>query len=300
MQRAVLIGGYQKEAGIEKLLSATARYLSEALRSDGQPVEVDYTFFDTLAYKITNNSLSVFDLRGNRPLDTYSLLLFRGKVQPYARWAQVLSDFAVQKQLPFANADYAANKPVGKLAQTVRFAKLGLPVPATLFGPSHHLIEEAGRQLRFPLVLKDDMGAKGRHNHLVETQEELVSLLSSPVVEYVAQTFIPNDCDFRFLWVGEEALVIKRSRTTDTHLNNISEGAAASLVPLESFPPRIIEGCRAIMRDFGLSIAGIDLLYDPATGQEYYLEVNRLPQLDSGAFAAEKAALLAAFVRRTL
>jgi glutathione synthase/RimK-type ligase-like ATP-grasp enzyme len=300
MQRVALIGGYQQEAGIEKLLSDTAKYLTDALQKDDQPVEVDYTFFDTLAYKVTENSLSVFDLRGNRPLDDYSLLLFRGKVQPYARWAQVISDFAAQKHIPFANADYATHKPVGKLAQTVRFAKLGLPVPATLFGPPDYLAQEAGHQLHFPLVLKDDMGAKGRQNHLVKTQKEMASLLSSPMVEYVAQAFIPNDCDFRFLWVGEEALVIKRSRTTDTHLNNISEGATAMVVPLESFPPRIIEGCRAIMRDFGLSIAGIDLLYDPTTDQEYYLEVNRLPQLDSGAFAAEKAALLTAFVRRSL
>jgi glutathione synthase/RimK-type ligase-like ATP-grasp enzyme len=96
-------------------------------------------------------------------------------------------------------------------------------------------------------------------------------------------------------------MVIRRQRTdTTTHLNNTSQGAEASLVPIDELEPSIIENSRKICYTMGRDMAGIDVLVaNDGSARYVFLEVNAVPQLTSGVFIDEKmqtlsGALLAA------
>lgn len=117
---------------------------------------------------------------------------------------------------------------------------------------------------------------------------------------YIVQQYIPNDCDYRVLLLGDECMVIRRMADGDSHLNNISAGGSAEIVDKDTLPPSVHERCRTIMRHGGLEWAGIDVVQHREGGEYFFLEVNSLPQLDSGAFREEKAELLAAYLHSVL
>lgn len=297
-KKILLLGGKQQETAVAEILTSLTDYLGEAL---DDRYEVCHSFFNALEYSVSGQEIQITDLKNKAPLESYALIFFRGKILPYAHHAQTVSSYAQQHGILCINQEFLEANPAGKLGMTVMLAQMGLPAPATLFAAPQYMRRSAAETLGFPMVVKADMGARGQHNHLIRTQTELDELLKKESeVDYIAQEFIENDCDYRFLMIGSEALIIRRSRTGDTHLNNISEGARADLVPAEEFPQRILEDCRRIMQKLDLQIAGIDLLYNPQTDREYYLEVNRLPQLNTSAFAAEKAVLLRRFITQLL
>jgi D-alanine-D-alanine ligase-like ATP-grasp enzyme len=50
----------------------------------------------------------------------------------------------------------------------------------------------------------------------------------------------------------------------------------------------------------GRQVAGVDLVQDKLSGTWYILEVNNAPQLRSGSFVDEKAAMIAKFFDKEL
>lgn len=181
----------------------------------------------------------------------------------------------------------------GKLYAMWRFWETGVAVPKTAFGPVDFLAKILPR-FGGVGVLKSVNGTKGRDNYLVHSAEEIQEIITkNPEIRYILQNFIPNDGDYRVVLVNfEPKLAIYRSANGKDFRNNTSLGGEASLVPLEDLDPSVIDLAVAATKALDIKIAGADILQNRETGEYSVLEVNRTPQLASGAFVEEKTAIL--------
>ncbi len=301
-KHVLVLGGMSSEARSEELLAETTRYLQVLSDAAGLDAHYQYGFFDGLEYTVSEEGVHIADTKADgQPLEQYDLVLLRVKVAPYRAFAQIVSDYLAAHGIPCVNNDFAGLPPSGKLAQMIVFQQAGIRVPETIFAGSARLLDLAPARLGFPMIVKGIHAAKGRDNHLVRSKDELRTLLAAPnAPQYIAQAYIPNDCDYRLLIIGDGFLIIRRRRTNGSHLNNISTGGHAELVPADTFPDKLLLQCRTAAERAGLLWAGVDFIYDSGKEQAYILEVNSLPQLDSGAFKDEKAGLLADFLQTIL
>lgn len=149
-----------------------------------------------------------------------------------------------------------------------------------------HRLPELGKKA----IFKDNEGSKGRLNFVVRSAEEIAHIQAEhPSVRFVMQAYIPNSSDLRVLVMdGTTRLVIRRSGTGDSHLNNTSQGGAAEIIDKRTVPAQAIAMAEDAARITKLEVAGVDVMFDDNTGEEYILEVNNAPQISSGSFQQEK------------
>ena len=97
------------------------------------------------------------------------------------------------------------------------------------------------------------------------------------------QNFIPNDGDYRIVAFDyEPKLGIYRSSGGTDHRNNTSLGGSASIVEIS---PELAKAT-------DIKFAGVDIITDKNTGENFVLEINRTPQFASGPFTDEKYKIL--------
>lgn len=197
-----------------------------------------------------------------------------------------------------------------KLYQYNLLSHAGILVPKSIFLMPTALAEEGTfellvEKLGVPFVLKDIHTSRGRNNEVIrdkQAYEKMVKGALEEPVYLVAQSFVPNNGDYRFLVMGQRiVLAIWRRRSdTTTHLNNTSQGGFAELHDFSEIPSKVqldsLRSLKAVDRD----IAGVDMVRDTETGKWYCFEVNDGPQIASGAFMEEKQKAYAAFIEREL
>ena len=111
-------------------------------------------------------------------------------------------------------------------------------------------------------------------------------------LDFILQEFVPNDGDLRIVTIDyKPKLAILRQGGAD-HRNNTSLGGTADLLDLAEVEPAAIELATAAAAALEIKLAGADVMKHHTTGEYYVLEVNRTPQLATGAYTAEKAAVL--------
>lgn len=166
---------------------------------------------------------------------------------------------------------------IDKYLTLSRLAAAGHPVPPTHVSQSVEQALSGFQILGGDVVVKPLFGSEGRGlmrvsdpDHAARVFQSLVALDS---VIY-QQKFIPHGGrDIRVLVIGPDGWAIERRQTQDWR-TNLARGAQA--LPLVLSPQRqqlAIEACRSL----GLFSAGVDLVHDPTTGQDYVLEVNGIP-----------------------
>jgi glutathione synthase/RimK-type ligase-like ATP-grasp enzyme len=96
-------------------------------------------------------------------------------------------------------------------------------------------------------------------------------------IAFLAQQYIPNDGDYRLLFFGSELVVRYRRNAAGGHLHNYAHGATMHSVPADDLPASAVAAARDIVQASGLTVAGIDMVIDSATGQYYFLEINAQP-----------------------
>lgn len=181
----------------------------------------------------------------------------------------------------FSNTD-------GKLYSLWRFWEQGIPVAKTAFGPIDFLIQKLA-DFGGTGVLKSVQGTKGKDNYLVHSEEELRGIIAkNQDINFILQEYIENDGDYRIIVTNfEPKLAIFRSSKGKDFRNNTSVGGEAKLIPLEEVNKRVLEFAVASAKALDIKIAGADIL-PSKTGEYTVLEVNRTPQLVTGAFPEEK------------
>lgn len=170
--------------------------------------------------------------------------------------------------------------------------------PKTFYGPTSELTKRF-LELGEKAILKDNEGSKGRLNFVVKSQAEIVSITSEyPETHFLLQEFIPNDSDLRVLVFNyKPVMVIKRSASGASHLNNTSQGGTAEIIPLSDINPRILDLSVRAARASKLEVAGVDVVIDKETRQIYLLEINNAPQISSGSFLEEKSTVYAEMIK---
>ena len=181
----------------------------------------------------------------------------------------------------------------GKLYELWRFWENDIPVAKTIFGPKDFMIDKF-QTLGGPGILKSVHGTKGKDSYLINSKADLEEALAETGGEhFVLQNFVPNDGDWRIILINfEPKLAIYRSSHGKDFRNNTSLGGDATLIPLEKVDARAIELSVAAAKSLNIKIAGADIIADKNTGEYTVLEVNRTPQLISGAFVDAKADVL--------
>jgi RimK family alpha-L-glutamate ligase len=280
--------------------SADPSHLARLLANADADIEVSHAFFEDLLFHISEAEVQVIDTANNHSLTEYNVVYFRywgdASVQGPALAA---ARFCKLKNITFVDSEVLRQGSFNKITQYMNLHEAGVPFPHTLVAPAGELLahyKEHG--FSFPLILKAASGTRGNDNFLVHTEEEMRQILEqNSNLTFVLQTFLPNDGDYRVVVMGGKAvLVIKRTASSDTHLNNTSQGGSAENVPVSSLPQEVRDLSVRAANFFGRQIAGVDMVQSSANGRWYCFEVNRAPQIEHASFEHEKAVELAKYL----
>lgn len=297
MKKVIFLGS--KDAGEKNRV----QLLAQRVASDA--VAVRTVYFEDLLFTINGEHQSVIDTVSRQDIADAELVLAvnwyrNGRLSLYRDVAFATALYLEARGVALWNQEMLHQRSTTKLSAMMQLALAGLPVPATWFSLDGAVLTAAADG--YPLICKAVAASRGRHNYLIESAAELQQRLAGEAPNsFMLQAFIPNDSDLRVVcFGGEPHLVIRRSRQDhSSHLNNVSQGAKAKLLPAEALGPELQGQCRQICRLMGREMAGIDLLLpDGGLSQGVFLEVNAVPQLTSGAFVDEKLAALKSAIEK--
>lgn len=249
--------------------------------------------YNDLGFMIDNGEASVINCLTGEDLRTYTKILVLSTSLYHAQ-NYIFSALACYcRKYNIEMLDDSFTNTDGKLYAMWRFWEKGVQIPKTAFGPVEFLIKALER-LGSPAVLKSVNGTKGRDNYLVSSEDEIREIVEKdPDTRYILQNFIPNDGDYRIIVTNFEAkLAIYRSANGEDFRNNTSLGSEAKLVPLETLDSKIIKLAITAAEALDIKIAGADILQNKDTRGYSVLEVNRTPQLASGAFIDAKVQVI--------
>lgn len=283
MPKILVVGSRHDQMGEISSLKDYRQYFQVATRDKA---EVSYAMLDDLIFDISPKSFSIFDSHNNTELSRYDLIILRGKLLGEIDLVIAISNYAKLHEIPYFN-DWGNFRSMSKLAQAVDFYKLKLPFPRTIYCSQGELKKRvADDVLSLPFIYKNRYGAHGENNFLIQSLDQLSEINTRGMI---AQEFVPNDCDYRILIIGDQHLVIRRRSTKGGHLHNTSQGGSAELVT--NFDQRIIKSCHELADRVNMQTVGVDVIIDKENGRHYFLEINSQPQLKTGAFIKEKQKL---------
>jgi len=288
MKRILIIGSLDVADKDRAVFETFINGVKQAMSDDATVVA---THIEQLSITIGPKRFDVYDENNRASLASFDLIILHGRIRR-KELAYVLSRFCAYRDIPYFN-DFSAYYTGSKVAQSVVFFENDAPQPTTVFSLNPELLlGRAQTELSLPFVLKDMNGTKGQSNYLVYTLDEArTRVADEPHVQFMAQEFCPNECDYRLLFAPGQALVIARRGGSDTHLNNTSTGASASLAN-DDVPTAIIQKGRQVATALGLTIAGVDVMQNAQSGDFVFIEINSQPQVFSGALLPEKAAFM--------
>jgi len=223
--------------------------------------------------------------------------------------ATTIAFYLRQHNVPFYNTEVDLKLARDKFSQMVRLAHAGVHVPDTFYCLRSELksvleTDQLPEFLSYPLIIKDNLGSKGNDNFLVHSSQEALEALdkTGENQHFVVQNFLPNDGDYRLLFIGldDDPLVFIRRSAGESHLNNTSQGGSGEFVEASSLPDGFIDIARHSAEVLGREIGGVDILVDRSTGLPYVLEVNSTPALATGYGIEEKQRRFAAFLQKKL
>lgn len=133
--------------------------------------------------------------------------------------------------------------------------------------------------LKLPVIVKPNAGSRGEGIILVKSLSDIESI--EHIRDYVFQSFIPNDGDWRIIVVGGSpigVLLRQGDKKSGQFINNISQGASGS----NETDPKTLYSVRKIATKiaslFHLEFCGVDIIRNCQTGEYSVLEVNTAPQ----------------------
>lgn len=267
----------------------------------GSEIQVEMSALTELTFLIANDNARIYDPLQDYDVRDFDLIVFRTigrQLEPAISVAAYCRKYSVPYIDPYIPS-------LGNTKLSCAFVRFehGLRIPNLAYGTTKDLIDLAQQgTLGWPLIVKADAGKKGRDNYLVHSLAELqVKLTEHSNVKFVIQSFIPNDGDYRMLILnGKPVMAILRKGAKGNHLNNTSQGGSAENVDPSAIPQQILELAEKATELEQLAAAGVDIIIDKTTGIPYILEVNRAPQLATGAFPEEKITRYVAALKEIL
>lgn len=270
--------------------------------SDGM-LQVDVTTLDRLVFTVSNDGASIWDDYNRRDLSDYGAIHMRSidKNIITLDYAGAVQAYALARNVKVIDCDGGYIS--GKLSQMIIFHLAGLPVPSTIASYSNPLLlDRAIADMPMPFIVKANNAMMGSDNYKVESVDALTDVLSDSEQRFVVQEFVPNDGDYRVLFVGDydKPLIFRRLSNGESHLNNTSKGARAEICDLSEFDKGVLSLCVRAAKSVGRSVTGVDIMQDVRDGSWVLLEANINPALSMGAYPEEKRDMYRAMISAIL
>ena len=270
-------------------------FIANLQKRIGDKIAIKWCNYHNIDISISGKGTEV-TLADGCSLKDYDFIYFKSFFR-YSEVASVIAYYLKQNDIKFVCSELLQHGIDSKLSQLNYLSYAGLPIPSTLFMLKDKWVDSYDKVVEkfgLPFIFKSVDGSTGRENYLIKSEKELKDALEYHKLEgleFIAQEFIPNDSDLRMLIVDDEIkMIIKRQRVNPekTHLNNTSQGAMASLIPVDTLSSSAKEICLRAAKILNREIAGVDLLFSKIDNSPYILEVNASTQIGSGAFVEEK------------
>ena len=301
MKRILILFSYPRDKEDSLNYGGFAKTLDKSAGKFGYHAQ--YSALKMLEFKIVDGKATIYDPINQRDLRNYDLVFFRMWAKEFE--AATACAFYLRKyNVPFIDQEAFGTRVFTKLAGYFNMWHANLPIPDTFYGPHSAILAEAkaGKDFKFPLILKTIEGKKGQDNYLVKNLGQLRKILGkNRDLAFLMQKYIPNDGDYRFLVTGNKiGLIIKRVAAAGSHLNNTSAGARAELVKAKQFKPQVMEDALKAAKIRQRQLAGVDVILDKNSGRHYILEVNKVPQIITGAYVEQKIEAFNRFIKDQL
>ena len=287
MKKVLFVDSYVEkgEAGKNAQLRRVRTY--QELMPD---LDIYFGVLSQMIFLVKDNKLSVYDLMNDCEVSEYDAVIIEyWALKPMQ--ALAFTTYLTQAGIPFSPSEPYTQPAVDKLGEFAKMSGGEVPLPNSLMAQGGLLVKSMkkfGQFIGYPCVVKAAQAGRGKNNYLAKSPEELKALSKKFGHEVVVvQSFIANDSDYRVIvYKGEPRFVMRRFRdpNSDTHLNNVSMGAGAEEMGVESLTPEAKDAVLTAARLTGRSgYAGVDLMYELGTNKPYILEVNKKPDIVTGA-----------------
>lgn len=280
----------------------------QALNDKLDDVKVIYTTYQDMLFSIIDSEVSIKDTLNNMDLSSVDYVHFRN--WQYDTGETIATALYLEScGVPYMNSEAGSSMPTGKLAQMFKLALNKLPVPDTFSASATEMRKmfserKLPERFNFPLIIKANEGSRGNDNYLAKDFEQAIRIVSNDghIKKYIIQKFVPNDGDYRFLFIGADnpPLIFFRKGNDKSHLNNTSKGASGHLVDKDKLPKGYLKLARDATRLFAREVSGVDVLVDKKTRKPYILEVNATPALATGYSTDLKIEHFIKFLRRSM
>lgn len=208
------------------------------------------------------------------------------------------------KGVKVINGSKAWRYEISKALQLSLLESLGLPYPKSVIINHASQAVAASKDLRFPIVIKANIGGSGAGITLFNSEEELQQAVAEDKIELgldftaLVQEFIPargghinrvETLDGKFLYAikvyttGESFNLCPADICQTTNGQELVRNACAVDAPknglkVEAFTPEkeVIEAIEKIMAATGIDVGGIEYIIDDRDGQLYYYDINAL------------------------
>jgi glutathione synthase/RimK-type ligase-like ATP-grasp enzyme len=146
-------------------------------------------------------------------------------------------------------------------------------------------IDDLESTFAYPIIIKDIKGYRGKNSHLVESRDQLKSVVRELDcgVKVMYQEYIPNDYDWGVLVSNGEVVASEKSYPAKGEFrNNACNGATEVFVDVKTCPEHIRQIALKASRLLNLEWSRSDIVVDKNTGEAKLLEVNRYPGITRG------------------
>lgn len=291
---AKVFAGSAHEAG---LLAGAAR-----LEKQLTHVRVSIAAINELVIAVTDNKVTIRDSRNdNIDISEYDFVRLINVTRARDHF-QAVSFYLSSQGVKYSDPQDTIGTPFGKISQMVRFALDAVSVPDTIAVWNTPLFAESiVQKMTLPFICKINQGTKGQYNFLIKSQKEFAEVLQQHGSNgYVVQPFIPNDGDYRVLYMGAQRLIFYRRAQSDSHLNNAAQNGQGTLVIPEACDPRVLDIAERAYSSYGHQVGGVDVIVHRTTNEPYILEVNDTPAILGGLYPEEKSIEYATFIADSL
>lgn len=185
---------------------------------------------------------------------------------------------------------------LSKAAQYTLMARLGLPHPATRVLSRPEQAVSAAEGLRYPVLVKPNIGGSGAGIGSFETPEQLAAAASSGSLDFgvdcvgLIQEHLPaqDDAIVRLEIVDGELLYAIRLLLTPGSFNlcpadfcelpGVADGVSGRGLPIEAYDPpeHVVRDARRLVSAAGMDVAGVEYLVDARDGRHYFYDLNAL------------------------
>ncbi len=197
---------------------------------------------------------------------------------------------------PVLNGVEAFRFELSKAAQYTLMARLGLRHPKTRVLSQANQALEAARELKYPVLIKPNIGGSGAGIQSFGSPDELAAAVRDGQLEFgidhvgILQEHLPalDEAIVRIEIVGGQFLYAIRLLLSPGSFNlcpadycelpGIADGVSGRGLPIEAYrpPQSIIEDAQRLVRAAGMDVGGVEYLVNAHDGEHYFYDLNAL------------------------